>query len=73
MFTLRVLDVMDDVTRECLTAVVDTSIPDVRVARELARLVEAHGKPRNDRQRQRLGLTSNAVPSWAGEVGIVKH
>ena len=42
----RVLNVMDDVTRECLAAVVDTSISGVLVARELARLVEADGKPR---------------------------
>ena len=42
----RVLNVMDDVTRECLAAVVDTSISGVRVARELARLVVVHGKPR---------------------------
>ena len=73
MFTLRVLNVMDDVTRECLTAVVDTSIPDVRVARELARLVEAHGKPRTIVSDNGSELTSNAVLSWAGEVGIVKH
>ena len=42
----RVLNVMDDVTRECLAAVVDTSISGKRVARELAPLVKVHGKLR---------------------------
>ncbi len=36
---------MDDVTRGCLAAVVDTSIPGRRVARELAALVVRRGQP----------------------------
>ncbi len=36
---------VDDVTRECLAAVVDTSISGTRVAREPAHLVVVHGKP----------------------------
>ena len=35
----RVLNVVDDVTRECLTAVPDTSISGQRVLRELTRLI----------------------------------
>ena len=69
----RVLNVMDDVTRECLAAVVDTSISGLRVARELARLVEAHGKPRTIVSDNGTEPTSNAVLSWAGEVGIDWH
>ena len=41
----RVLNVMDDVTRECLAAIPDTSISGRRVARELAALIERRGKP----------------------------
>jgi len=41
----RVLNVVDDVTRECLAAVPDTSILGRRVVRELAELIERHGKP----------------------------
>jgi len=41
----RVLNIVDDVTRECLAAVPDTSISGVRVVRELAALVARHGKP----------------------------
>ncbi len=37
--------IVDDVTRECLRAVVDTSISGKRVARELAGLVAERGKP----------------------------
>jgi putative transposase len=41
----RVFNVVDDVTKECLAAVVDTSISGRRVARELTALVERRGKP----------------------------
>ena len=69
----RVLNVMDDVTRECLAAVVDTSISGRRVARELARLVMVHGKPTTIVSDNGTELTSNAVLSWAGEAGIDWH
>jgi putative transposase len=41
----RVLNVMDDVARECLAAIPDTSISGRRVARELTALIERRGKP----------------------------
>ena len=41
----RILDVVDDVTRECLAAIPDTSISGRRVARELTILIERRGKP----------------------------
>ena len=40
----RVLNIVDDVTRECLAAIPDTSISGRRVARELAVLIERRGK-----------------------------
>jgi len=40
-----VLNVVDDVTRECLAAIPDTSISGRRVARELTALIERRGKP----------------------------
>lgn len=44
------LNVVEDVTRECRAAIPDTSIPDTsisgrRVARELTALIERRGKP----------------------------
>lgn len=41
----RILNVIDDVTKESLAAVVDTSISGRRVARELTALIERRGKP----------------------------
>jgi putative transposase len=37
----RVLNIVDDVTRECLAAIPDTSISGRRVARELTDLIAA--------------------------------
>lgn len=42
----RVLSVIDDMTKQCLAAIPDTSISGRRVARELTALVQRHGKPR---------------------------
>jgi putative transposase len=43
---MRILVVVDDCTRECLTLVADTSISGLRLARELDRLLVERGKPR---------------------------
>ncbi len=41
----RILAVVDDCTRECLALVADTSIPGLRVARELDRIVAGRARP----------------------------
>ena len=41
----RTLTVVDNCTRECLALVADTSLSGVRVARELAAIIERRGKP----------------------------
>lgn len=41
----RILNVVDDVTRECLAAVPDTSISGKRVVRELTDVIARRGKP----------------------------
>lgn len=41
----RVLNVVDDVTQECLAAMPDISILGHRVVRELTRLIAHRGKP----------------------------
>lgn len=46
----RILNVVDDVTRECLAAIADTSLSGRRVARELTALVRRRGRPGHDRQ-----------------------
>lgn len=41
----RVLNVVDDVTKECLVAIADVSISGRRVIRELDHVIAACGKP----------------------------
>ena len=70
---LRVLNVVDDVTRECLAAVPDTSISGRRVVRELADLIAERGKPGMIVSDNGTELTSNAVLAWCGEIGVEWH
>jgi hypothetical protein len=46
---LRILNIVDDVTRECLRAVLDTSILCKRVVRELGDLIAERGAPKTIR------------------------
>lgn len=41
----RILNVIDDFSRECLAAVVDTSLSGIRLGRELDRIAEMRGYP----------------------------
>ena len=61
------LNVVDDVTRECLTALPDTSISGRRVARELTALIERRGKPGMIVSANGTELTSNAILRWCSE------
>ncbi|WP_420896757.1 hypothetical protein [Bradyrhizobium yuanmingense] len=65
------MNVVDDVTRECLAAIPDTSISGHRVARELAALIGQRGKARPDRLRQWHPFTSNAMLAWAGSASSI--
>ena len=69
----RVLNVVDDVTRECLAAVPDTSISGKRVVRELTELIAVHGKPGMIVSDNGTELTSNAVLAWCGEARVEWH
>lgn len=69
----RVLNVVDDVTRECLAAVPDTSISGRRVVRELTQLIEQRGKPGMIVSDNGTELTSNAVLAWCGQIGVEWH
>lgn len=66
----RVLNVVDDVTRECVAAVPDTSISGHRVVRELTRLIAQRGKPGMIVSDNGTELTSNAVLAWCGEIAL---
>jgi putative transposase len=69
----RILAVVDDCTRECLTLVADTSLSGVRVARELDRLVLERGKPGTVVSDNGTELTSNAILTWADERHVDWH
>ncbi len=69
----RVLNVVDDVTRECLAAVPDTSISGRRVVRELTELIARRGKPGMIVSDNGTELTSNAMLAWCGEIGVEWH
>ena len=69
----RILAVVDDCTRECLALVADTSIPGLRVARELDRVVACRGRPATIVSDNGTELTSNAMLRWADERRVAWH
>jgi transposase InsO family protein len=69
----RILNIVDDVTRECLAAIPDTSISGKRVARELTAVIERRGKPWMIVSDHGTEFTSNAILSWAGEQRVEWH
>ena len=69
----RILNIVDDVTRECLAAIPDTSISGRRVARELTVLIDQRGKPGLIVSDNGTEFTSNAMLAWAQENGITWH
>jgi transposase InsO family protein len=69
----RVLNIVDDVTKECLAAVPDTSIPGRRVARELTALIERHGKPGMIVSDNGTEFTCNAMLTWSESHKIQWH
>lgn len=66
----RVLDFVNDVTREYLAAVVDTSISGQRVVRALKDLIAERGKPGMIVRDNSTELTCNAVLQWSGEAKV---
>jgi putative transposase len=69
----RILNIVDDVTRECLAAIPDTSISGRRVARELTALIERRGKPGMIVSDNGTEFTSNAILAWSKDHKIEWH
>lgn len=69
----RILNVVDDFKRECLTSLLDTSLSGVRVVRELDRVCELQGRPAMIVSDNGTELTSQAVLSWVEATGIEWH
>jgi putative transposase len=66
----RVLNVVDDYTRECVAIEVDTSLSGERVARVLDRVIERRGKPDSVVMDNGPEFTSRALDAWAYERDI---
>ena len=69
----RILNVVDEFTRECLAAIPDTSISGRRVARELTELIARRGKPAMIVSDHGTEFTSNAILAWAEERKVCWH
>ena len=68
-----VLNIVDDVTRECLASIPDTSISGRRVTRELTALIEQRGKPGMIVSDPGAEFTSKAMLAWTHDNAIVWH
>jgi len=70
---LRILNIVDDVTKECLGAIPDTSISGRRVARELTAIVERRGKPAMIVSDHGTEFTCNAMLAWSKDTVVDWH
>ncbi|CAM4422444.1 Integrase catalytic domain-containing protein [Palleronia rufa] len=69
----RILNVVDEATRECLAAMPDTSISRQRVARDLGRPIARRGTPGMIVSGNGPELTGNAILTFAATRGIERH
>ena len=69
----RVLAIVDDFSRECLTLAADTSLSGLRVTRELNNLIRHRGNPNTIISDNGTELTSMAVLKWCQETNIGWH
>jgi putative transposase len=69
----RMLNIVDDYTRECLAIEVDTSLSGSRVVRVLEELKKQRGLPQQIRSDNGPEFVSRAVDQWAYEQGLRWH
>jgi putative transposase len=69
----RILAVVDDFTRECLVLIADTSLPGLRVARELDALIAIRGRPAMIVSDNGTELTSMAMLRWSQDRQVEWH
>jgi putative transposase len=69
----RVLIVVDDFTRECLTLVADTSLGGLRVACELDAIIAVRGQPEACVSDNGTELTGTAIRHWSQDRRIGWH
>jgi putative transposase len=69
----RILAIVDDFTRECLALVADTSLPGLRVARELDAVIARRGHPAMIVSDNGTELTSLTMLRWSQQQGLAWH
>jgi len=69
----RILAIVDDFTRECLALVPDTSLPGLRVARELDTLIACRGRPAMCVSDNGTELSGMAILRWSQETRVEWH
>ena len=69
----RILAVVDDFTRECLTLVADTSLSGLRVARELEAIIAPRGRPAMCVSDNGTELTGMAILRWTPQTRMEWH
>ena len=69
----RILAVVDDFTRECLTLVADTSLSGERVARALDAIMARRGRPLSIVSDNGTELTSMAILGWSQQTLVDWH
>ena len=69
----RILNIVDDVTKECLGAIPDTSISGRRVARELTAIIDRRGKPGMIVSDNGTEFTCNAMLTWCKDMTVGWH
>jgi putative transposase len=67
----RILVVVDEFTRECLTLVADTSLGGLRVARELEAIIAVRGHPVACVSDNGTELTGTVIQRWSMLAGAV--
>lgn len=70
---IRTLNVVDTFTRECLAIEVDTSLPSLRVARVLDRVIHERGRPGQVLTDNGPEFTSRAFDQWCHQQRIHHH
>jgi putative transposase len=69
----RILVIVDDFTRECLALIADTSLPGLRVVRELDAVIAARGRPAMCVSDNGTELTSMAILGWSQQRQVEWH
>jgi len=70
---IRLLNIIDEFTRESLKMVIDTSLSGARVVRELDELIKVRGKPEQIISDNGTEFTSVAILKWSEEEAIGWH